>query len=369
MTELVRVRGRVAAKVRIAWLEVDGRWQCSVASPGFDLVRDDGTRVRIDVDPRTSWTQFERRFTGPWSELEDFDGEHPFRGRAVTGAVVYTAFEIDGGRGVEIWGEPHHEAVATGYRDVAPGPLAAVHAIHARRFEVVDERIEPLSKRWFAGCAAALVVAIAAPWSEAPFVLLRAALLGGLACLRMLHREASPYGPSQGPPRFATGRALLRTWFWSYLTIGDVLPISPWLTWSVSAILACIAGWWAIETRRRRSPVRALLSDQALDGIVANGHVRTASATLAPAQIAITWTHHLADWQQIAIAEMSSVGLERDAGDLARVAQTDAGWLVIQSHDAAIVATLRRALAWDRVMVAAYAAFALAALAFAVRVR
>ena len=364
---LVRVRGRVAKDVRIAWLEVNGRWECSVANPGFDVIDEDGKRSRIDLDPTTACCGL-RQYSGPWSDLTEFETNHPFSRRAaVEGSVVYREIELRGELGVEIWGESRHVAVAAGYREMTQGPLVGVTASHVREYE--GEVIAPLSRRWFAGCAAALIAMLVAPWLGAPFVILRLALLAGLACLRAVHREASPLGPAQRTPKHLMWRALVLTWFWSYLTIAYVLPMAAWFRLSAAAILAAVIAWWAIDTRRRCPPrlVRALLSDAATDGVVSDHGVRTPSVTLARADMALVWTDRLLGWEQIAFAEVARWGITRNIGELALVARTEEGWVVVCTHEPAIRPILRRAAVWDRWMLYGYGAVALAGVALALR--
>jgi hypothetical protein len=42
-----RFGGRLAEDVSLAWLEIDGRVECSRNDPSFELVTEDGVRIRV----------------------------------------------------------------------------------------------------------------------------------------------------------------------------------------------------------------------------------------------------------------------------------------------------------------------------------
>ncbi len=347
----MRVRGRVAADVDVAWLETGATSECS-GDPTFELVQDDGSRVRVVSDPASDWRWLSRSYAGPFGELAEYDPDHPFRDREHDDeGIRYARVVLARGVKLDVWGSPDYAAAQGGYRETKPGPVEAVRAARVRRDS--GDAPEPLSRSMIAGAAAAVVLAGVALSTRAPLLGLRCALMLGLASVRTLHRQASPLAPPEPPPVRPLLRALLHTWFWAYLAVAFLIPVAEaWLRVSAGAVVALVLSRWAWVTRRDRhfEIVAALLSPESVDGVVVDACVRTPTVTLAPDDVAVTWTDRLAGWQTIAAASVEGHGFERGGGECALAALIDGKWALVRSYVPSIRATVRRAQRWDRSM-------------------
>lgn len=324
----------MSSRTEFAWLEVDGTWRCA-GDPHFEIAVPDGPPVRVTTDPSTDWPLgIYSGYSGPWSELEEHDGSHPFRDEDHGGDfVTYKSITLGEGAAIEIWGTPEYAAGGGSYRENERGALRGIAASRVRRDW--GDAADPLSRWKQLGVVAALVIGVWAAFTAQPFSFWRVALVVALGSLRALHREASPFALPEPMPSYPLARSGARTMFWAYLVIAFVLPIAEdWTRALAGALFALITLWWAAATVRDRRPavVRALLSAGATEGIVEGNVVRTPSAALRPEEIAITLTDRLAGWETVVAAEMASAGFSRVGGDCALVAPLEGKWALVRAY-------------------------------------
>ena len=287
---IVRVRGRLASKVTFAWLHVGDEWVCSTADPSFEVIASDGSRTRVKTDRDTAWAgRLTREYIGPGSELAEYDPSHPFGDRTdIELASAYESVELDEGMGIDVWGMPEYAAKAGTYRELQAGELVAVTAMRVDMHERADDALESRLLGWgllvlaMAGAVGALLADVA---------LVRPALLAAMAAARVLHRASSPLDPMRAITRPIL-RATLGVLFWGYVSIAYVLPGTGPFRIAAGALLALVAARWGVValSQRRVATIEALLSADAAEGILYRDSVLTPTITLAPKDIATTWS-------------------------------------------------------------------------------
>lgn len=342
MKSFVRIRGRVKGRFEIAWLEAKGERTCRAESTSFEVETADGI-VECVVEHATQWKTWLRGgYHGPWKDIDEEVGEHPFRDRRdIDGddEVHYQYVSLDDGLAIEAWGVPEFGPGASSYREAA-GPLVRVLATRVERHRERDVD-RPLGA--YALVVLALAFAAVAPFGHFAFSLVRCALVVGFFGVRWLHLEASPFGA----PSKSIIPDVVRVPLWAYVVLGYLLPIDvPWIRLGAAIVMSVIVTRDAfVAWSRRREIYDALLSRDAAAGLLESGDVRTEEMTVRSDDIAVRWSDDSGD-DHVTIAPLGSK------------------WIVVQganaSHD-----PLAKARRWDRAMPLVYVAFAVAALALA----
>jgi len=339
----VRIRGRVKGRFEIAWLEAKGERTCSTDETSFEVETADGI-VTCDVEHATQWKTWLRGgYSGPWKNIDEEVGEHPFRDRRDIDdddEVHFQYVTLDDGLAIEAWGVPEYGPGASSYREAA-GPLVRVAATRVERHHEHEVDDRPIGG--YVLVLLALAFAGVAPFGQFVFSIMRCALVLGAFGVRSLHLAASPFEA----PSKSIIPDVVRIPVWAYVVLGYLLPLDvPWIRLSAAIVMSAFVtrdAWVAWS----RKPViyDALLSREAVAGLLESGDVRTEEMTVRSEDVAVRWSDDTGD-DHVTIAPLGSK------------------WIVVQSANASHD-PLARAQRWDRVMPFVYIAFAIASFALA----